>query len=326
MAKKEKPKIQNLIPTDNAIYILRISPDQFRSWHNEGKVKITLNKNGKPCITEDDLRNLAYSDFKYQASREAFINYAQGRIEDEASGQNAAFDDGIRRNVEKYRNYLKTIEGIHSNYSNRVDLTEDETALAAAYALHAKVLNLLNMALLAIEHHYWYASLLLRPIDEAIDLAKYFVIKEDTEVGKKHVKTWFRENKSPSHSTCRKAISEFIGSLLGGTTTEIHEHEMSDLYGAKSKSVHPTFNEIMNVLYKLEFKRKGTYSAGFDYGQCTNLRELYEVSLFFQASIWYTVQGFLFCFQEKMPLSEKDESILLSFNKRFENECDHNLF
>ena len=325
MAKKKKPKIQNLIRTDNSIYILRISPEQFRSWHNEGRFEITLNKNGKPCITEDELRKLAYGDFKHQASREAFIIYAQGRIEDEASGQNSAFDVGIKRNIEKYREYLKTIEGIHSNYSNRVDLTRDETALAAAYALHAKVLNLLNMAFLTIEHHYWYASLLLRPIDEAIDLAEYFIIKEDTEVGEKHLKTWFRENKSPSHSTCRKAISEFMGSLLGGTTTEIHEETLSDLYGTKSKSVHPTFNEIMMVLYKLKFKSMGTYSTGFDYDPCTNLRELYELSFFFQSSIWSTVQGFLFCFQEKMPLSERDKSILLSFNKRFENECDQNL-
>jgi hypothetical protein len=239
MAKKKKPKIQNLIRADNAIYILRISPDQFRSWHNEGRFEITLNKNGKPCITEDELRNLAYGDFKHQASREVFINYAQRRIEDEASGQNSAFDDRIKRNIEKYQDYLKTIEGIHSNYSKLVDLTRDETALAAAYALHAKVLNLLNMAFLTIEHHYWYASLLLRPIDEAIDLAEYFIIKEDTEVGKKDLKAWFRENKSPSHSTCRKAISEFMGSL----------------YGAKSKAVHPTFNEIMMVLFKLKFNR-----------------------------------------------------------------------
>ena len=191
MANKKKSKIQNLIRIDNAIYILRISPDQFRSWHNEGRFKITLNKNGKLCITEDELRNLAYKDFKQQASREAFINYAQRRIEDEASGQNSTFDKRIKQNIEKYREYLKIIEAIHSNYSDRVDLTRDETALAAAYALHAKVLNLLNMAFLTIEHHYWYASLLLRPIDETIDLAEYFIIKENTEVGKKYLKNGF---------------------------------------------------------------------------------------------------------------------------------------
>lgn len=326
MAKKKRPEIEKLIRIDNAIYILRISPDQFRSWQDEGRFEIILNRNGKQCITENDLRRLAYNNDKPQASREAFMRYARGRIEDKITGQNSAFDNGIKRNVEKYRNYHKTIEKIHSNYGNRVDLTRDETALAAAYALHAKVLNLLNMACLTLEHHYWYASLLLRPIDEAIDLAEYFIIKEDTKVGKKHLKAWFRENQSPFHSSCRKAISEFMGTLLGGKTTEIHEETMSDLYGSKCKSVHPTFNEIMMVLFKPKFRNMETYYSDFDYGPCTNLRELYRLSFFFQSSIWSTVQGFLFCFQDRMPLYEKNKEILFSLNKRFEEEADSDAY
>ena len=326
MTKKKRPKIEKLIRIDNAIYILRVSPGLFRSWQDEGRFEVILNRNGKQCITENDLRRLAYSDDKAQASHEAFMRYAQGRIEDEITGQDSAFDDGIRKNIKKYRNYHKMIEKIHSNYGNRVDLTRDETALAAAYALHAKVLNLLNMACLTLEHHYWYASLLLRPIDEAIDLAEYFIIKEGTKVGEKHLKGWFRENKSPPHSTCRKAISEFMGTLLGGKTTDIHEETLSDLYGSKSKSVHPTFNEIMMVLFKPQFRNTETYSSDFDYGQCNNLRELYELSFSFQSSIWSTVQGFLFCFQDRMPLYEKDMEILFSLNKRFEEEADSDAY
>ncbi len=323
MAKRKRPKTEKLIRIDNAIFILRISPAQLRSWQDEGRFEIKLNRNGKPCITENDLRKLAYSNDKLQASREFFIFSALRRIVHESKGKNAFFQDEIKKNVEKYRNFNKTIEKIHSNYGNRVDLTRDETALAAAYALLAKVLNLLNMAYLALENHYWYASLLLRPIDEAIDLAEYFIIKKDTSVGKKHLETWFRENKSPSHSTCRKEISEFTGTILGEEITEIHQETLSDLYDAKSKSVHPTFNEIMMVLFNAKLKNMEIDSIDFDYGPSTNLEELYLLSLFFQSSIWSTVQGFLFCFEDKMPLLKKDKEILFSLNKIFEEESDN---
>ena len=323
MAKRKRPKTEKLIRIDNAIFILRISPAQLRSWQDEGRFEIKLNRNGKPCITENDLRKLAYSNDKLQASSEFFIFSALRRIVHESKGKNAFFQDEIKKNVEKYRNFNKTIEKIHSNYGNRVDLTRDETALAAAYALLAKVLNLLNMAYLALENHYWYASLLLRPIDEAIDLAEYFIIKKDTSVGKKHLETWFRENKSPSHSTCRKEISEFTGTILGEEITEIHQETLSDLYDAKSKSVHPTFNEIMMVLFNAKLKNMEIDSIDFDYGPSTNLEELYLLSLFFQSSIWSTVQGFLFCFEDKMPLLKKDKEILFSLNKIFEEESDN---
>jgi len=321
MAKRKKPKTEKLIRIDNASYILRISPTKFSSWQDEGRFKIKLNKNGKHCITENDLKKLAYSPDKPQASRENFIGYAQSRLKDESKGNDFFSQDEIKKNVKKYRNYIKKIEKIHSNYENRIDFTRDESALAAAYALHAKVLNLLNMACLTLEHHYWYASLLLRPIDETIDLAEYFIIKKDTSIGKKHIETWFRENKSPSHSTCRKGISEFMGTLLGEEKVEIHLETLSDLYDAKSKSVHPTFNEIMMVLFKPKLKNMEIDSIDFDYGPSTNLRELYQLSLFFQSSIWSTVQGFLFCFEKNMPLLEKDKEILSSLNKIFEEEA-----
>ena len=321
MAKK-KSHSNKLIRIDNAISILRVSPQQFQSWHKEGRFKILLNKNGKHCISENDLKSIAYSDEKLKASYEALLNYLERRVDNDITNQNSIFEAGIKNNVKKYRNYIKVIETIHANYSNRIDLARDESALAAAYALHAKVLNLLNMACFNIENHFWYSSLLLRPIDEAIDLAEYFIIKDHTEIGKKHLKVWFRENKSPSHSTCRKTISEFMGSFFSSGVTEIHKETLSDLYGLKSKPVHPTFNEIMMVLFNPKIKNRKILSTSFDYGPCTNMRELFELSNFFQSSIWSTVQGFFFCFQDKMPLSEPDKATLISYNKQFEIEAD----
>ena len=186
--KKKKHQSEKLIRIDNAIYILRVSPEQFHSWNKEGKFEIKLNKNGKPCITETDLKRLAYSDFVRESSFEAFLDYIKQRKDDDAIGKNHIFDKRIKENVKKYRSYTKTLEGIHANYQDRIDLIHSESALLAAYMLHARVINLLNIAWLCLENHYWYASLLLRPIDETIDLAEYFTIAENKEYGKKHLR------------------------------------------------------------------------------------------------------------------------------------------
>jgi len=317
---KKKYESDKLIRVDTAIYILNVSPQQFHSWREESKFQIKYNKNGKPCITENDLKKLAYSGFVKEASYDALLNHIERRQNDEITNQDSIFKNRTKKNVEKYRQYISTLERIHSNYQNRMDLIHSESALVAAYMLHAKVLNLLNMACLNLENHYWYSSLLLRPIDEAIDLAEYFLITENTDIGKKHLKAWFRENKAPPHSICRKTISKYMGTLLGKGTTGIHEETLADLYGSKSKPVHPTHHEILMVLFKPRIRNRQFVSNDFDYGPCSNLRELFELSLFFQSSIWSTVQGFLFCFQEKLPLSKSDTEILFSLNKKFEDE------
>jgi hypothetical protein len=60
---KIKSQDEELIRVDNAIDTLRVPPEQFYLWCQEGKFTIKLNSNGKPCITKADFRSLAYSDF-----------------------------------------------------------------------------------------------------------------------------------------------------------------------------------------------------------------------------------------------------------------------
>jgi len=319
---QKKYKTEKLIRVPNAIHILRVSPQLFKLWFEEGKFNVKTNKNGKPCITETDLKKLAHSDFVQKASSDVLLNHLERLKDDQITGGNLSFERAIKENVSKYKSYIKTLEQIHSNYHDRVDLIDAESALLAAYILHARIIHLLNMACLSLENHYWYTSLLLRPIDETIDLAVYFIVTENTDIGKKHLTAWFKENKSPSHFICRKAISKYISTFLGDDANEIHEETMTDLYNVKSKPVHPTYNEILLVLFKPEIRNREIISLGFDYDRCSNLRELYSFSTFFQSSIWTTVQGFLICFQETLPLIDSDREELLSLNEKFENECD----
>ena len=89
--KKKKTKKEILIRADNAIFILRISPEHFYEWHQKGLFKLMHNKNGKPCIPYGEFKKLAYSKFVQDASKEVFINYVERWAEEEKSGDSLQF-------------------------------------------------------------------------------------------------------------------------------------------------------------------------------------------------------------------------------------------
>jgi len=319
--KKEKNKEERLIRIAEVIHALKISPQQFNMWHEQGKFKIIQNKNNKPCVLESSFKELAHSDFVRAASLETLKNHFERLEEDRLTGKTSLFEERIKNKITLYRSYIRTLEEIHSNYQYRTDLFDTESALLAAYMLNARVINLLNLFCISLRSNY-YASPLLRLIDETIDLAEYFIITENTKTGRDHLSAWFRENKSPPHLTCRKVISKYMGSLLGKGIPEIHEEIMSDLYGAKSKSIHPIYNEILMVNFNPKIEEHKIMTMSFNYDQCTNFRALFELSEFFQSSIWSAVQGLFLCFQDTMPLTDKDKAMLISLNQQFDKESD----
>jgi hypothetical protein len=178
------------------------------------------------------------------------------------------------------------------------------------------------MAWLCLENHYFYADLLLRPIDETIDLAEYFIVAEKEESGRKDLSVWFRENTAPKHAICRKVNSKFLGSLLGNEEADAHKENMNELYQIHSKDIHPTYNGILFTIFNPHIKNREVECMAFDYERCSNLREVLELSKLFKSKIWSAVLSFHSCFQKNMPLSEEDSSILMSLNQKLEYESD----
>ena len=323
--RRKKSKTLKLIPFNYAIYALRVLPEHFHAWKDQGRFEVRINKSGKECITEAALKKLAYSDDVHNAAGDAFtealkINTAINE-QNELSGRNALFLCENLKRIEKYRGYIKTLENIHASYNNRVDVLRGESALVAAYVLYSQVINLLNMACFCLENCFWYSGIFLRMIDEPVHLAHYFIVTEKTEQRDKHLKEWFRLNKAPSHGFCRKAISKHVGYVLGKKLIDVLEETMTELYGQKSKWIHPNYNGIMEV-YRIKTGNKGIISQGFDYGRCSYTGKILELTDFFQSSIWTAVQGFYICFYEKMPLKEQHRETLHALDKKFRQEVD----
>jgi len=320
--KRKKIKKEILIRADNAIFILRISPDHFYEWHKKGLFKLTNNKNGKPCIPYKKFKKIAYSNYVQDASKEAFLNHIERLQKEEENGKSLQFKSKTQEILQRHKKHILILESIHNSYKDQIDIINNESAIVAAYLLNARAINLLQMTCLNLENNFLNSSLFLRLIDETTDLAEYFINAENTQTGKKNLLKWFRENIAPPHSVCRQTNSKIMGKLLGGEIVEVHEETMSDLYRVKSKSIHPTFVETLITLFRPEVENREIISQNFEYGESTNYRELYELTSFFQSNIWSVVQGFLLCFKERMPLTDQDVGTLLSLEKLYNQESD----
>ena len=76
------------------------------------------------------------------------------------------------------------------------------------------------------------------------------------------------------------------------------------------------------VSFNPKIEERKLMTMSFNYDQCANFRALFELSEFFQSSIWSAVQGLLLCFQDKMPLTDEDKATLISLNEQFDKESD----
>ena len=182
---------------DDAAYILRISPRKMRELAKSQNLDVIYDPLGIPSINIDDFKIVAYSDDIPEARIEAVKTNAKHRKLDKDTGQSVRDMDEVTRKTQLYDEYIDVLINLHKKYEHKIDVLRDETALAASYILYSNVISLLKLANLGLSHFYWDSRILLRPIDEAVMLAEYFIISDGTDLGKKHLRKWYRENQSP---------------------------------------------------------------------------------------------------------------------------------
>ena len=217
--------------------------------------------------------------------------------------------------VENYEDYIKKLSALHRKYINEINAHPFESAPVAAYLLFSRAISLLEQGCFCLKSGYWYTGAILREIDEVVDVAHYLVATENTEEGKRALHGWFRQNKAPKHSVCRRALAKWGAKLNPGTVESEHEMLLNEVYQKKSKWVHPTFSAIREVT-KFGVNERVTI-VDTDYGVCSREYKLLELTDFFRSSIWTCFQKFLLCFIHGMPLTNEDTNLLLAYDKIF---------
>ncbi len=304
------------IPWDEATHVLRVSENQMYHWAKLGLINIETDSKGKKIISFEAFKKLAHSDKVKKASFNTFLNETRRREEDTKLQNNDFFNQRISEMLKNYNHYVTTLESIHDKYKNKFNALVDESAVAAAYILYSRVIALLKMTILCLENKFIEAWILIRSIDEAINLAEFFCYNENTKEGKKYLSLWFRENISPTHSICRESIANFMHTQLPSDSLEDIKNNLNILYQRKSKLVHHTFNGIIEY-YNAKTDGKKLIPLGFDYGNCSYPRKLYELAEFFQSSIWTSIQSFIHVFHKRQPLGKDDLKILIDLDNKF---------
>lgn len=278
-------------------------------------VPITYDHRGRPSLPANMVEKLSLH-CEYEAEFKTSLRMDSREEEQRNSAIDAIEAKKQRAEVLKtYESYIKDLAELHSKYLAAANKHPFESAVVAAYLLFSRAISLLHQGCSCLKNGYWYTGANLREIDEVVDVAHYFVVTEGTEKDKNAVRRWFRQNKAPKHSACRRALAEYSASLNPEYRAENQEALLNEQYQKKSKWVHPTFSAIREVT-KFVVKDRITIDS-IDYESCSREYKLEELIDFYRSSIWTCFQTFFLCFKHTLPLTDEDSNLLLAYDKLF---------
>lgn len=281
----------------------------------DGEVVLMSDHRGRVSVAEDLIEKLSAHKEYEKELKKALI---REKKKTEHLNMPLESDELKRQRLEAidiYEDYIKDLAELHRKYLDISNKHPFESAPVAAYLLMSRAISLLDQASFCLKHGYWYSGSILREIDEVVDVAHYFIVAEGTEEGDRSLHRWFRQNKAPKHDTCRRAIAKWDANLNPEIVESDHELLLNELYQKKSKWVHPTFSAIREVS-TFDVSDKVNIEATVC-GTCNNEDKLEELVDFFRSSIWTCYQKFMVCFIHRMPLSQEDVNLLLSYDKIF---------
>jgi hypothetical protein len=319
--KKKIPHQQvQLIRIVDATGLLRLSIPFMSSLISQGICRPQRTSTGSLAITLSDFRVLARRAEVKAGALHAMTHTAWERATDDSNGRSDRFLIDIKEALLNYRKYVHLLQEVHAHYKTQFDILHEESGLVAAYVIYAKVIRLLNMACLCLEHGFWDTLSLLRPIDEATQLAKYFSRCEGTEACTKAIEIWFREGRSPKNEVVREALGENLDQLPGREGQRPMASLYTELYQIKSRELHHTIGGMWETL-PTRVENGTLVFTGFDYGDCTYPRKLHDITILFRSSIWTAIQSFLMCFQERIQLEDDHISKLRELDDLFSRSC-----
>ncbi|WP_292758210.1 hypothetical protein [Methylophaga sp. UBA2689] len=284
-------------------------------WASRERLAISRDSRGRLAIETKYRHKFAQSQ-EYEQCIKRSIN-ADRHGWEESRDLKQSFKEKRLEILAIYDEYIDKLRDLHLSIRAEVNRHQEESAVRAAYLLLSKAISCLQMGCVNIRQGYWAAGSVIREVDEAIDLAMYFVVTSDSDAGKKALLKWFRENFSPTHSECREALSKHMSFVIGEEDYEQYRLLMNELYKKKSKWVHPTFGAIREVTQFYVSERMEIHECCL--GITEHEKKLLELTDFYKSSIWSTFQAFFLCFHSALPLNQATSNKLLKIDKAFQS-------
>ena len=314
MSRNKKTKF---ISINNLSFHLGLMNGDVQEWIKRDKPKIVQNHIGHEAVELKLLEEYSHSSGYMEALHKALVleNRAMEFDIPEMMVRHKEEKFGI---LESCRSYINDLENIHRKYRDLINSFGYESKFMAAYLLFSRIISTAKICCLCQEHDHWYWASLLREIDEGSNLAEYFIIAGDSLEGKKHLHEWFRQNKAPTDSVCRKILSEKLSTTNPDCSEENNLDLMDELYHHKSKFTHQTFWTIREIT-KFKITDGMAMIEKIEYGPIEYQRKLLELSIFFRSNLIPCFASFIKCFQ-KLLLSQEDLVSLCEISKKIMNE------
>ena len=313
MPPEKKKEVQYVAIEDLATDLGLIEQD-LRAMIRDLSPPMQPDHRGRDAVPVTCISDLMSSTSYASAIQRALI--AERRFREQNSEHDATLRQQRMQLIAGYAPLLAEVERIHLKYLSHANQAGFESSGMAVYLLLSRAISTLKMLSDCLRLGHWYGGSLLRQIDECLDLAHYFAISKDTTAGQNARERWFRQNVSPTHATCREAISSWQASLFG-TETESHLELMKELYRKKSKWTHPTYLSVREVT-SFDVTVGGVTIASINYGPCSYEGKLAELTEFSCSSILSTFQCLCICFQLTLGLTDEDFAVLREYDRKLQ--------
>ncbi|HEY5125407.1 MAG TPA: hypothetical protein VIK14_16875 [Ignavibacteria bacterium] len=266
-------------------FLAKVKDDSIKSWIDNGILKV-LQTNYGIAFTKQSIDLLLESEIYKNERNKAYISLSSEIIKE------------LNFKTTKYLSYckdaVKKFETVHNNYRANFNILNDETPELAAYLMFAKIINLQYLIINSLQDKFLNSFILFRPLNEAIQLAEYFLITKNTEKGQNDLRKWFRKNESPRPESIRRANDKYSKNYLPSIISEFYNINKRILHYNQSKSIHNSINDI-NKLFIFDIENE-ELKVVFEYEKSTNYNELYEHVVYLIYNIPTAILGFIHCF------------------------------
>ncbi len=282
----------------------RISEINLDKMLKELKIITFYTERGE-TISKEDYENLIKSE-NFQKYYKETLKYELERYNNDQNEKiKDYFEENIYSELEVIKKYLDDLENHHNTIIVNYDLINDETAENAACLLFIKTFSMFRTIIVCLEKRLLCANVYFRPLNEALNLAKFFLLTKNTEKGKEILFEWFRNNKTPYTKEIVSILKEFAEKHSDEKTALVYSSMNFELSQATSNVIHNSFIGIKEHLI-FKFDQDNILLKTIEYEGTSNLREILNNVYYLDSLLLSVYLSYIMCFELLIPGVNKE--------------------
>lgn len=274
-----------------------------------------IRENNIALFSTERGETISKADFKKLISSPNFklyfketLKFAHTRYERDNIKENIDYFEDINDKIYTYiKEKLERLIKNHNLVLKDYNLVNDETAEVATCLLFVNAFTMFNTFTKCIKDKSLSVGIFIRPINESINLAKYFLVEKHSPRGQDYLFIWFRNNHTPRTEIVFDSVKKFNKTIIGEELSDFLESISFELINSASKSIHNSYSStIKGFIYETE--NDNLVFEKIEYEESSNLRETLNNLIYAQSLLLSIYITYLGCF--KKIINTTDANIL----------------